>query len=127
MNGPQTGSPRWSPDGRWIAFDSTKYGHRDIFVVAAEGGFLRRLTTEPSEDVRPNWSADGRWIYFGSDRGGDWQVWKVPSEGGAAVQVTRHGGREAFESLDGKFVYYTKQGPTAGIWRGRPGAARRLK
>ncbi|HLQ21854.1 MAG TPA: protein kinase, partial [Gemmatimonadales bacterium] len=67
MNGPATGSPRWSPDGRSIAFDSTKHGHRDIFVVGAEGGFLRRLTTEPSEDVRPSWSIDGRWIYFGSN------------------------------------------------------------
>jgi Tol biopolymer transport system component/predicted Ser/Thr protein kinase len=116
FGGPHVGSPRWSPDGRWIAFDSTKEGQRDIYVVSAEGGAARRLTTEPSLDVRPSWSRDGRWIYFGSNRSGEWQVWKVPAEGGAAVQVTRKGGREAFEASDGKFLYYTKFG-TDGIWR----------
>jgi hypothetical protein len=37
-------------------------------------------------------------------------------QGGAAVQLTRHGGVVAFESLDGKFVYYTKDGVN-GIWQ----------
>ncbi|MGH9722191.1 MAG: hypothetical protein ACRD8O_18430, partial [Bryobacteraceae bacterium] len=117
MNGATLGSPRWSPDGRWIAFDCSKDGHRDIFLVAVEGGFLRRLTSEPSEDVRPSWSMDGRWVYFGSNRSREWQVWKAPVDSGAPVQVTRHGGREAFESFDGKFVYYAKPSPARGIWR----------
>jgi hypothetical protein len=45
------------------------------------------------------------------------QVWKIPAEGGEAVQVTRKGGHIAFESLEGKFVYYAK--PTSGgsVWR----------
>jgi len=116
FGGPAVGSPRWSPDGRWIAFDSTKEGQRDIYVVSAEGGAARRLTTEPSLDVRPSWSGDGRWIYFGSNRSGDWEVWKLPAEGGSAVQVTRKGGREAFELPDGRFLYYTKFGAD-GIWR----------
>jgi len=116
FGGPAVGSPRWSPDGRWIAFDSTREGQRDIYAVSAEGGGARRLTTEPSQDVRPSWSKDGRWIYFGSNRSGDWQVWKMPAEGGAAVQVTKKGGREAFGASDGKFLYYTKFG-TDGIWR----------
>ncbi len=72
--------------------------------------------TEPSDEVRPSWSGNGRWIYFGSDRTGTWQVWKLPSEGGPAVQVTRKGGREAFESPDGKSVYYHKR-DVPGIWR----------
>jgi Tol biopolymer transport system component len=111
------GSPRWSPDGRWIAFDSSKYGNLDVFVVRAEGGQPRRLTTESSDESRPSWSADGRWIYFGSNRSGRLQIWKEPVEGGAAVPVTRvRGGREAFESADGKDVYFA--GPEApGIWR----------
>jgi Tol biopolymer transport system component/predicted Ser/Thr protein kinase len=116
FGGPAVGSPRWSPDGRWIAFDSSKEGQRDIYVVSAEGGAARRLTTDPSQDVRPSWSGDGRWIYFGSNRSGDWQVWKLSAEGGSAVQVTRKGGREAFEAPDGRFLYYTKFG-VAGIWR----------
>ncbi len=117
FGGPAVGSARWSPDGQQIAFDSTKEGHRDIYVVRSEGGSPRRLTTEASNEVRPSWSRDGRWIYFGSDRTGTWQVWKAQAEGGAAVQVTKKGGREAFESPDGKFVYYSKQSGISGIWR----------
>ncbi|MCX6618925.1 MAG: protein kinase [Acidobacteria bacterium] len=116
FGGPHVGSPRWSPDDRWIAFDSTKEGHRDIYVVSVEGGAPRRLTTEPSDEVRPSWSKDGRWIYFGSNRSGDWQIWKAPAEGGTAIQVTKKGGWEAFEASDGKFLYCTKYGAD-GIWR----------
>jgi serine/threonine protein kinase len=108
--------PSFSPDGRQIAFDSTAEGHRDIYVVGAGGGRPRRLTTEASADVRPSWSRDGRFVYFGSDRGGGWQVWKAPAEGGPAVQVTKQGGREAFESPDGRFVCYAKEN-VPGLWR----------
>ncbi|HSE33174.1 MAG TPA: LpqB family beta-propeller domain-containing protein [Pyrinomonadaceae bacterium] len=111
------GSPRWSPDGQQIAFHSTASGNRDIYVLGAEGGKPRLLTEDNAEDVRPSWSRDGEWIYFGSNRTGDWQVWKAPAKGGQAIQVTRHGGREAFESLDGKFVYYSKDSAIPGIWR----------
>src|SRR6266446_5509410 len=120
FGGPDVGSPRWSPDGGLIAFDSIAAGHRDIFVVSAEGGKVRRVTDNIADDVRPSWSVDGRWIYFGSNRTGDWQVWKMPSEGGQAVQVTRQGGREAFESFDTKFVYYSKSFGIPGIWRVPP-------
>ena len=65
----------------------------------------------------PSWSRDGRWIYFGSKRTGDWQIWKVPSEGGQAVQVTKNGGDEAFESPDGKWLYYIKPDNRSGLWR----------
>jgi len=117
FGGPDVGSPRWSPDDRQIAFDSSASGNRDIYVLGAEGGKPRRLTEENADDVRPSWSRDGEWIYFGSNRTADWQVWKAPAKGGQAVEVTRQGGREAFESLDGKFVYYSKGSSIPGIWR----------
>jgi Tol biopolymer transport system component len=58
-----------------------------------------------------------RWIYFVSNRTGVRQVWKVPAEGGEPVQVTRKGGFAAFESTDGRFVYYAKSVDAPGIWR----------
>jgi dipeptidyl aminopeptidase/acylaminoacyl peptidase len=117
FNGAQLGSPRWSRDSRWIAFDSPKAGNLDIYVISADGGQPRRLTSGPSNNARPSWAQDGRWIYFGSNRSGDWQIWKEPAPGGTAVQVTKtKGGEEAFESLDGKFVYYAKL-DVPGIWK----------
>jgi Tol biopolymer transport system component len=115
-DGSNVGSPRWSPDGKWIAFDSPKAGNSDIYVISADGGPVRRVTNGPSNNVRPSWSRDGRWIYFGSNRSGDWQVWKAPVQGGTVLQMTKRGGREAFESFDGNFVYYTKLG-SIGIWK----------
>jgi len=117
FGGPDVGSPRWSPDSRQIAFDSVAAGNRDIFVVSAEGGKTRRLTEDNSDEVRPSWSRDGQWIYFGSNRTGGWQVWKAPAEGGQAVQLTQQGAREAFESFDGKFLYYTRGFGVPGIWK----------
>jgi len=117
FGGPEVGTPRWSPDNRSVVFDRTIDGHKDIYVLSPEGGSARRLTTETSNEIRPSWSRDGRWIYFGSNRSREWQIWKMPAVGGQAVQVTKQGGREAFESADGRFVYYTKDRNLPGLWR----------
>ena len=86
-------------------------------MISAEGGKPRRLTTDPAEDITPSSSKDGRWIYFGSTRSGSLQIWKMPAEGGSAVQVTKQGGFEGFESPDGQFFYYAKGRGVSGIWR----------
>jgi Tol biopolymer transport system component/DNA-binding winged helix-turn-helix (wHTH) protein len=117
-----TGSPRWSPDGRWIAFDSrsndpAKAGNPSICVISADGGPVRRLTTDSAGGIAPSWSRDGKWIYFASTRSGDLEVWRMPADGGRAVQITRMGGFEAFESADGRYVYYLKGRTIPGIWR----------
>jgi Tol biopolymer transport system component len=88
------GSPRWSPDGRWIAFDSTAAGSPDVYVIGAAGGTPRRLTMEPLADIEPSWSHDGKWIYFVSDRGGQSHIWKAPFAGGPARQLTQGDGGE---------------------------------
>ncbi len=117
-----TGTPRWSFDGRRIAFDSRssntgQAGNADIYVVSVEGGPYLPLTQNQAENVAPSWSRNSQWIYFGSTQSGSMQVWKVPAAGGAPVQVTRQGGFEGFESVDGKTFYFAKGRNVPGIWQ----------
>ena len=118
-NGPFVGSPRWSPDGSQIAFESRANREQpDIYIIAANGGTPpRRVTMETAAEIRPSWSRDGQWLYFSSNRGGDYQLWKQPTAGGSAVQLTWQGGREAYESPDGLWLYYTRSPNEPGIWR----------
>ena len=111
-----TGSPRWSPDGKRIAFDSRLEGHSDVYVISAEGGSPHRLTTENAENNIPSWSRNGQWIYFSSDRTGKWQIWKMPAAGGAATQVTTNSGFFALEARDGRTLYYLTDEET-GLWK----------
>lgn len=102
-------SPRWSPDGNSIAFDALEPdGTLNIYVIDAAGGPPRPLTQGSSQNGLPNWSRDGKWVYFFSDRLGQTDIWRVPSQGGTAERVTTAGGWGAFESVDGKTLYYTK-------------------
>ncbi|MEW6319543.1 MAG: S9 family peptidase [Acidobacteriota bacterium] len=59
-------SPRWSPDGRHIAFlarrDSDQ--HNQIYLLPADGGEARRVTTHPTAPGSLSWSPDGSAIYF---------------------------------------------------------------
>jgi Tol biopolymer transport system component/DNA-binding winged helix-turn-helix (wHTH) protein len=102
------GTPRLSPDGLWVAFDTNGEGAQGVYVVSAMGGAPRALVADKWENSVPSWSRDGKWVYFGSHRSGEDQVWKVPLGGGAPVQVTEHGGFAAWESSDGKTLYYAK-------------------
>ncbi len=107
------GSPRWSPDSQTIVFDRYENGHSMIYTVGAGGGKPKRVTDENFRDIRPSYSRDGKTIYFSSNRSGRIEVWKVPAQGGTPQQVTRDFGIEAFESPDGKLLYFTN---SQGLW-----------
>src|ERR1700741_1119313 len=65
--------PLYSPDGRRLAFGSTRTGNGDIYILTIDSGDLQRLTFDDSNDQLDAWSEDGRWIYFNSnsrDNGG---------------------------------------------------------
>lgn len=115
MRGPVTGSPRWSPDGKQVVFESRRDGRGRLFLISDAGGSARPLMEGAFNDILPSWSRDGRQIYFASDRSGQWQVWRMTEDGGGAQQITRSGGFAAFESWDGKTLYYSRQ--AGGIWK----------
>lgn len=67
------GTPRWSRNGRQIAFSSNRDSGsavRDIYVMNADGSNVIRLTDSGYDDWSPHWSRDGRRIYFASARDG---------------------------------------------------------
>ena len=57
-------APAWSPDGQWIAFASDREGRRNIYLVDAVGGNLRRLTDGSGFYSQPRWSATGDRLIF---------------------------------------------------------------
>jgi tricorn protease len=61
--------PRFSPDGRWIAFSSNRFGNHDVFVIPVAGGAPRRLTYHSSGDDVVGWTRDSSRVVFRSTRG----------------------------------------------------------
>jgi Tol biopolymer transport system component len=113
------GVPVWSPDGRSIAFVSSRgnpgftFG---VWLVSPDGSNLRRVA---NPGLGPAWSADGRWVYYvtrGSATAPDIAMKKVSADGGPAVTVNRERLRNVIGS-DGTTVYYTFERP---LVDGRP-------
>ena len=61
--------PRFSPDGRWIAFSSNRYGNNDVFVMSADGGTPRQLTFFSGGDDVVGWSRDRQQVLFRAAHG----------------------------------------------------------
>ena len=80
--------PKFSPDGKRIAFTLSSISNLDIYVRNSADGAVKRLTTNAAWDVAPTWSADGSRIAFSSNRSGKFQIWTMPSNGGAQVRIT---------------------------------------
>ncbi len=88
--------PKFSPDGKWIAFTGEYDGNPDVYVISAEGGEPKRLTSHPSNDIVLGWTPDGKDILFRSDRfsappGRYTKLFLVSPQGGPAkpLQVPR--------------------------------------
>ena len=56
-------SPRFSPDGRWIAYESNESGISEIYAALTDGGAEKRRIS-PSGGRQPRWRADGKELYY---------------------------------------------------------------
>lgn len=95
----------FSPDGRQLAFVTTRNGGTaDLWTMDLQTRRARAVTSGPGGDFRPSWSPDGKWIAFSSDRGstmpfahGRWEhlqlvdLYIVRPDGSGLKRITRHG------------------------------------
>jgi hypothetical protein len=90
--------PAFSPDGTRIAFESTRTGGGDIYVMNADGTGVVRLTTDPGEDAQPTWSPDGSQIAFTRCGSTTCNIWAMTSAGANQRQVTNGPGNADLET-----------------------------
>ena len=83
-------TPTWSPDGRRLVFVA-RVARSDLYVVDADGGNQRALTSGPGNSLSPRWSPDGKSIAFERLRGNSSQVFVVRADGTGEKQLTSEG------------------------------------
>jgi Tol biopolymer transport system component len=73
---------------RLIAFQSSRDGNFEIYVMNPDGSGQRRITNSPSNDISPSLSPDDTTILFASDRTGNWEIYAVRTSGGEPRALT---------------------------------------
>jgi Tol biopolymer transport system component len=91
--------PRFSPDGREIAFVRIEGTASEIYVTSANGGAPRRLTHLNVRTGDPAWSPDGRELAFSSNLTGRYQLHRVERDGGRVRAWTATHASEHWQGL----------------------------
>jgi TolB protein len=80
--------PAWSPDGRLIAFVSSRSGAGlDIFTMKTDGGQVTKLTNNGFADEEPAWSPDGKQLTFQSYLGGLVGIYTMNADGSSPTKI----------------------------------------
>jgi Tol biopolymer transport system component len=113
--------PRFSPDGKWIAFLSDREGSENIWIMHPDGTEVKQVSKDPNNEfASPSWAPDGNYIFVSKAGFGitTYEVWMYHVRGGTGVQITkakptpatprrdRHNAIGAVASPDGKYIYY---------------------
>ncbi len=112
----QVYTPRWSPDGKRIAFSAwTAGGYRDIRIVDVQTGAITEVMHDRALDTGPVFSPDGKKLFFSSDRTGIANIYAYDFASGALKQVTNviNGAFQPDVDETGKhlvYVGYTHEG-----------------
>jgi tricorn protease len=109
--------PRFSPDGRRVAFSSNRQGNYDVYVVPADGGVPTQLTVHSADDHVLGWTPDGRRILFASNRGEDFLdvLYTVSVDGGQPERAGPDLGLWGAFSPDGRRLAFNRQ--SQAYWR----------
>ena len=103
--------PRWSPDGKMLAYDSSKSGHQQVYVKHDIGQGSEEVVTDGSENKELyDWTADGREVIFGrQNKDAGWDIYAAPIQGDhepRPLVEAPFNQTEARVSPDGKWLAY---------------------
>ena len=105
--------PSWSPDGKRIAFSSTRgqKDNLDIFVMDADGGNLTRMTNHAATEQEPVWAHDGQSLFFSGERDGRAEIYRVWLADKRVERITNSVDRSIMPatSPDGRYLAYAAQ------------------
>jgi tricorn protease len=110
--------PRFSPDGKLVAFTSNRFGNDDVFVVPVTGGEPRQLTFNTTGDTVQYWTPDGKGIIFSSNRSSSpWlnPLYVVSAEGGLPRALDMDTANTGMFKQDGSVIAFTRKG--GAYWR----------
>ena len=105
-------NPIFSPDGKEIAFNSSRNGQSDIFIINVNGGVPRRLTYHSASDLLSDWTEEGK-ILFSTRRAyaqieWDSEIYHVDVAGGTPTRKLDALGAMATMSPDGRYIAFVK-------------------
>ena len=103
------GNPHFSPDGKWLAFNSNRSGMQQVYIVPVEGGTPTQLSWYPSGSFPRGWSPDGRLVLYASARESAptafSRLWTVAAKGGPSTLAPAAWGFDGNYSPDaGKLI-----------------------
>jgi Tol biopolymer transport system component len=114
-------SPKYSPDGRRVAFASHRSGNEEIWVCASDGSDARQVTQMRGPSTgSPRWSPDGREIAFDSRLFGQAEIFVIGAGGGQPRRLTNDAALDVAPSWsrDGQWVYFSSMRSGARqIWK----------
>lgn len=112
--------PKFSPDGKLIAFVGNYDGNKDVYVMPVEGGAPGRLTHHPDDEVVTDWSPDGRVIYYTNAHSGlarQDQLYTVAPSGGNPERLPVPYGTTGSISPSGEWLAYTPHTHDFRTWK----------
>lgn len=102
------GSPRYSPDGKKIAFASDRTGGTEVWVCDSDGHNQIQLTNFGGHAGAPRWSPDGKEIVLDARPEGSSDIYVVAAEGGVPRRLTTEPSADILPvwSIDGQWIYF---------------------
>jgi Tol biopolymer transport system component len=74
--------PVWSPDGKWIAYNSDRNGHANLCLKPSDGSGAEELLHTDEQTALPNdWSRDGKYLLYSRGPASNQEIWALPLEG----------------------------------------------